>query len=440
MILKSYSLWDRLFALLLAAFSLFYFWGLKAVPFHPDESTQLFMSADFEALFTRPLTLVWQPGEDGDLRQRYRLLDAPLTRYLIGVGRMATGQPALATDWDWSLSWNENRSAGALPTSSQLDAARFAVAALFPLTLLFTYLTGKALAGGSAGLLAALLTATNALILLHTRRAMAESALIFGVTLTIWALSRTKSPGWLIGLALALAFNAKQSTAGLLPAGILALAWASPPAENWIRWISERWAGFLAVIFLATAALNPILWSDPIPAALDAFHLRQSFTQSQFDTIGAIASNQSLSSPVDRGLALIANLYFTPPAIADVGNYVEETVVSAKLYLSNPINDLLRGSLGGSLVLFLSLFGVATYIFEAFSGQEERRRQAAIVVAAGLSQFAILAATIPVPFQRYAMPLVPFACLFSAIGIDRMARLAKRAAARLHHGSSRKVG
>jgi hypothetical protein len=175
MILKRFSIWDRLFAVLLVASSLFYFWGLKAVPFHPDEGTQLFMSADFEALLTRPLTLVWQPGEDGDLRQRYRLLDAPLTRYLIGAGRMATGQPALVMDWDWSLGWKENSMAGAVPTPSQLDAARFAVASLFPLTLLFTYLTGKALVGGPAGLLAALLTATNALILLHTRRAMAES-------------------------------------------------------------------------------------------------------------------------------------------------------------------------------------------------------------------------------------------------------------------------
>ena len=438
MILKRFSIWDRLFAVLLVASSLFYFWGLKAVPFHPDESTQLFMSADFEALLTRPLTLVWQPGEDGDLRQRYRLLDAPLTRYLIGAGRMATDQPALAMDWDWSLGWKENSMAGAVPTPSQLDAARFAVASLFPLTLLFTYLTGKALVGGPAGLLAALLTATNALILLHTRRAMAESALIFGVTLTIWALSRTKSPGWLIGLALALAFNAKQSAAGLLPAGILALAWASPPAKNRICWASERWAGFLGVFFLVTTVLNPFLWSDPIPAALDALRLRQSFTQSQYDTIGSIAPNQLLSTPVDRGLALIANLYFTPPAIADVRNYVEETAVSAELYLSNPINDLLRSSLGGSLIFFLTLFGVAVYILEAFFGQGERLRQAVVVVAAVLSQFALLAATIPVPFQRYATPLVPFACLFSAIGIDRLVRLAARAAARLPLGSGHK--
>ena len=33
--------------------------GLPGIPFHPDESTQLFMSSDIETLRHAPLSLVW---------------------------------------------------------------------------------------------------------------------------------------------------------------------------------------------------------------------------------------------------------------------------------------------------------------------------------------------------------------------------------------------
>src|SRR4030067_808767 len=39
--------------------------GLPGVPFHPDESTLLMMSADFEELWRAPLSLAWSPEKAG---------------------------------------------------------------------------------------------------------------------------------------------------------------------------------------------------------------------------------------------------------------------------------------------------------------------------------------------------------------------------------------
>ena len=66
---KRVSLPGLLFIALAGALILYNFWSVKLVPFHPDESTYLFMSSDFEALLQDPLSLVWEADKAGDPRQ-----------------------------------------------------------------------------------------------------------------------------------------------------------------------------------------------------------------------------------------------------------------------------------------------------------------------------------------------------------------------------------
>ena len=131
-----------------------YWAGTLGVPFHPDESAQLYMSADVELLFENPTDLFWTPAETGGLREQYRLLDAPLTRTLIGLGRVLTNTAALPADWVWAASWEENTGNGALPDRRLLAMGRLSVAWLFPLTLWFSYEAGKILGGKRLGWLA----------------------------------------------------------------------------------------------------------------------------------------------------------------------------------------------------------------------------------------------------------------------------------------------
>jgi len=131
--------------------SLIYLAGVSRVPFHPDESTYLYMSSDFETFYRQPSVVFWQPEPADELRQHYRLVDPPLLRSWIGFVRWLTGQPLLAADWDWSKFWQENQAAGALPSPGLLQTARLAVALLFPLTLIFMFLAGKQLGGELGG-------------------------------------------------------------------------------------------------------------------------------------------------------------------------------------------------------------------------------------------------------------------------------------------------
>ena len=78
----------------------FYIWGINLVPFHPDERTYLFMSSDFDQLIHDPFSMAWKPDNESDQRQRYRELDAPLTRYMLGLGRSLFSIPAPKVDWD----------------------------------------------------------------------------------------------------------------------------------------------------------------------------------------------------------------------------------------------------------------------------------------------------------------------------------------------------
>ncbi len=213
---------DLLLISVICVISFFYWQGVAGVPFHPDESTYLFMSADWERFISNPISLGYQSNDTG-LQQQYRLLDPPLGRYLIGISRSLAGYSPPSADWDWALTWEENNRAGALPSPDSLTAARFGPAALFPFSLLLIYLAGWRLGGRFLGWSSMLLLATNALVLLHTRRAMSESGLIFTICLFIACLVFCRRRPWLLGIPVALMVCAKHSTLPLAVIGLLAL-------------------------------------------------------------------------------------------------------------------------------------------------------------------------------------------------------------------------
>jgi hypothetical protein len=406
-------------------FSAGYWLGVAAVPFHPDESTYLFMSADWEALFSRPFSLAWQP-EITDPRQLYRLLDAPLSRNLIGASRWIAGLPALPADWNWSLNWEQNRLAGALPDAGLLSAGRFGEAVLFPLSLLLLYLTGLRLGGKVLGWSAMLLLAANALVWLHTRRAMAEGGLVFSVCLfTISLVSCQKRP-WLIALPAALAFCAKQSTLPMAAIGFLAVIAYTPRPLVGFR--LARSLGLFALLWLGLVGLlNPFLWAHPLESIQAAILARQDLLARQTSEFAAALPGSVLTSPWLSAISLLANLYLTPPALADVGNYLAQTSASSQVYLANPLHSLLRSLPAGALLLVLSVFGFYLAGRQGLSSRVIQRWDIGLAWLAGLLQFLSLVLTVTLPFQRYAVPLVPFVCLWTAWSMAHLWALARDA-------------
>jgi hypothetical protein len=401
----------------ITAASILYWTGLPDVPFHPDEGTQLFMSADFTRFFSHPLDLAWSPNREDNLQQHYREMDAPLTRDMLGFAGWIRGLEPLKTDWNWALSWQENKALGALPEERLLLTGRLAVGILYPLTLILMAACGKILGGSAAGWAALALTAGNALILLHTRRAMAESSLIFTTALSLWAILRFQRYPWLAALPVALAFNAKQSALVLILPALVGMAWQPGFPHRFLK----QALLFFGIFAGVTWALNPFLWNQPLQAAAAAWHARAEFTQGQVDLLASLSQNQAvLRSLPDRIVGTLAQVFFTPPAIADVGNYLAETRSAADLYLANPFHQLLRGLLGGTFLFSLSLFGWILALWQGLFKKTANHRPLILLACAALSTAVALVLLVQVPFQRYYMILVPAANLLAAYGFCQL--------------------
>jgi hypothetical protein len=419
---RGITLADGLFCLLLLLSGVAYFTALPAVPFHPDETTQIFMSADLGTLLTHPAELLWRPRPTDPLRQTYRELDAPLSRYLIGLGRWIGGSAGLTMDWDWGASWSTNVKSGALPSPGLLLTARLAVAWLFPISLLLIYLGCRRAGHAWAGWIACAILTLHPLVLLHTRRAMAESALFFGAALVIALLPAFHIRPWAAGLAGALALNAKQSALGFLPAAWIAAAW--PEDLRRIKFTSTffRLGEYFASLVVLTFLLNPFLWQDPVSAAAAAMTARGDLLARQTADFH-VTSPTSAAAVGNQAVIILGQVYLAPPQFEEVGNYTADTAVQKSAYLANPLNDLLQGPIWGGLFLFFTLLGVVLSLYKIPQLTLPERRWVILLALATCGEFAILVIALPLPYQRYVIPLLPFICIWAALGFEGIARL-----------------
>jgi len=403
---------------LLILLSIFYFWGIVTVPFHPDESTYIRMSQDFETLFNNPRSMAWQPDIPQTSEMRYRMIDAPVTRYLIGLGRMLGGQPNLLSDWDWGKTWVENSSAGALPSRELLFLARFSITLLFPITMVFMYCIGLNWGGRGMGWLASALLGMNALTLLHARRAMAEGATLFGIVFFVWSLNYAKRFPWLIGFAMAMAVNAKYSALALVPIGLIAVSWLPRGGRKRATSFAANMLQFALMFGVMTISLNPFLWRQPLQALEVSWTARQELIQRQYADVQGLAPEKALRTLSQRTLSLVANLYITPPSFAEIGNYVDETSVDEAVYLSIPGHNLGRNLIAGGILLALTGLGVLLAVYRTIWTHYKQKQFSVLLLTAAAFQLTALLVAVPLPWQRYSIPLLPFVCLFAAYGLQ----------------------
>jgi len=390
--------------------------SVMLVPFHPDESTYLYMSTDLDTFLSDPFSLQWNPNQEEDPHQKSRELDAPLIKYLLGISRKFAGMTPLKTDWDWSKSWEENKNAGALPSNDILHSGRFGVSLLFPLTLLSLYHLVKHLTNSWGGIISIIFLGTNALILLHTRRAMAEGALVFGITLSLFSLLKADKYPWLTGIAIALAFNAKQTSIALLPAGLLAVCWIADNSQK-TRIILRNAMIYVVTFLVVTFLLNPLIWRNPLRATLASIKARQELVNHQVEDTSKIAPQKALETPTQKIAALIAQAFIAPPSFSEIGNYLQNTSAAEQKYISVWNNTLWRGFFVGGFVFIFSLLGLIFSFSLNNQQKKERKREIILLVIATLFQAGGLITALPLPWQRYYMPLFPFIALWFSIGI-----------------------
>lgn len=412
-----------LISLLIMLLSGFFIWGSVLVPFHPDESTFLYMSSDFELWISQPLSLAFNPDNVQDARQRYRLIDAPLTRYYLGLARSINGQKAPANDWDWSANWEENLSTGSVPQAELMQTSRLAISFLFPFTLLLIFLIGHEIQGFNTGILAVLFLGFNALILVHNRRAMAESWLTLGILLSIWSALQADRRPWLAGAGLAVAFGAKHTGLLLLPLGLSVILQPTLLNRRYLGKTMKALGQFLGVFLILTALLNPVFWRQPLNAARAAWAARTDLvTQQVADSMQPEPGRLSQLITIRLG-TIIANNFLVPPAFYEVGNYSAETAEAQATYLQVPGHNLMRSPVGAGVSLLLTLSGLI-YSVRGYQKMPKRQKRAhGILWLAGVTLFLGALILVPLPWQRYAVPLIPITSLWAAYSLTHFSEL-----------------
>jgi len=430
----------------LFAWSLFALWVIRnaaGVPFHPDESTYIYMSHDFDTFFSEhnPAALAWTPGREADPALRYRLLDPPLLRYLIGLSRSLAGSPPtkLNADWNWSRTWEANLQTGAMPAPDLLFIARLPSALLTALAPLIVFRISRELGGSGTGVVAALLYGFNSLVLLHGRRAMSEGPMLFTALLALWWIVRVPQRPALTGFGAALATAAKLTGLALLAVALLAVAFlpsaeaAGPPR----RWLRIRSLSMCLVTFaVVTLLLNPVSWAAPIPALAAMVKTRQELHTQQVAMTRLVAPNYVLDQPGLRLLAMVYHVYFAPLAFWDIPNYANQTRPAELQYLSMPLQHILRNPVSavdnlatGGLLLALTLagmvFGAITLVRHRFSPttspSPKEGRTLSLLWVWTLLTVGILT-LIDIPFHRYYLPLVPIISIWAAYGLQTLLR------------------
>jgi hypothetical protein len=143
---------------------------------------------------------------------------------------------------------------------------------------------------------------------------------------------------------------------------------------------------------------------------------RQALLERQVADVRLLAPEQVLETPGERGLAILAHLYLAPPMFAETGNYQAETAREEAAYLAYPLNRLWGGQLGAGFLLAATLLGLA-WTARTVRCDPAKRRATSLFLLAGFLQTAFLVAAVPLPWQRYSLPLVPFVCLLASGGL-----------------------
>ncbi len=391
--------------------AIFYFSGIPSVPFHPDEATQIFMSSDVEFIFNDTSELFYKNSTVDLRKQNYRLLDAPLSKYFIGLSRLIFNQKPINQDWDWSASYEEN--SNAVPNSQLLTSSRFAVALFFPFSIIFFILILRKIIGEKIILLvfAGILFSFNSLMLLHTRRAMAESLLIFFLLLSLYVLL-TLPPEklWLSVIPITLAINAKQSLWFLVPIFIILLL---TKKALWVKKFLCQIIFFFLVLVAIFYILNPVLWNQPIKTSIEMIKERQELSNRQFNDINYVTPEFTVTKFSERITALIGQTFVLKPAYQDVINYSDVLQSSISDYSSNPIqNGWLRNLFVGVIFYFICFYGMIKSI-KNFS-----KDRVVILTCSFIFLVLEILFFIQIPFQRYYLPLIPFSLIFFIYGLN----------------------
>ncbi len=422
---------DSLWLLLLAAYIVA---GAAIVPFHGDESTQLFMGRDFFYLFHNgDLSKIlydgaWSSRED---EQHLRLINGTVSKTIHGWLTASAGmsRDQINGQWDWQLDYAANRDLGNLPETQLLQHARLASSAQLALAVALFFALVRMTIGRPEAYVASALFALHPAILLNGRRAMMEGSHLLGMMLVLlagaWLL---QGQSWwkfvLLGVASGFAVAAKHPNAFVVALAFLACAafWlyqtakARGPAR---RKQAQPLLGLLAAGGLALFIfylLNPAWWQAPLDSAAEVLRLRFDLLKEQVALYGGY------DSPAERIAGFLERAFFDRSQYYEVAQWASFDAIRAEIsaYESSGFAGLaIDGVLGGLVMLALTTWGIV-YLTRALQILSKYRW---LLLVWGSGIVLITLVLTPLPWQRYYLPALPFTQLAAACAFLRLIRL-----------------
>ncbi len=419
--------------------------GTSSVPFHGDESTQIYMSRDYAYQFLQGNLdrLRYHDPPLSATEQQLRLLNGTLNKTLIGLawhlGGFSVDQ--VNEQWDWGGDWNYNQSNNHAPSEALLQISRIPSAVLLAAGVIVIFVLGRLLGGRPVAYLASLYYALNPALLIEGRRAMMEGSLTFFSLLTvlagIWLIQKQRgSTALLLGIAAGLALASKHTAVFTLMAvgGTCAL----DPRAEWVikgrnveahgRAPLRIYALLLVAGVIALAifyAMNPAWWGDPLTRAGQVLSLRSDLLTGQTAAFGGYASLSDALGGFFRQVFVNSPQYYEIPAWA---GYIAEPISRYESSFWKGIS--IGGSVLGGVVLLLltALGGVAamgrklalTQVYSDISTAQQRSESRAVRVLIFVWALVMLATTAlltPIEWQRYYLPAAPAVGLLAALGL-----------------------
>ena len=408
---------DALWLTLLAAYCVA---GLSLATFHGDEAMHIYTSHDYVTAFVdgQPGRLITRPPYEPDSDAHLRLLNGSVMRYAIGLSWRLAGlserELPPPPGWDWPNSYAANLTNGYRPSPAMLAAARRPSALFLAASVATMFGLGWRVGGRRVAYLTSGLYAVNPVVLLSGRRAMTEAALLcFGLATVLVAATiscrdalaeRTPLRWWAaLGVLGGLALASKHS-------GVVFVA----AAAGWLLLDSRRGFGVttgrmtlsLALALAVFVGLSPALWSSPFARIRDLVVERRLLVARQ------VALDPLAPTDLgERAVALWTEPFIAPTQHIDLGAWDRDPAFMAEVihYRASVLSGLPFGTVLGVPLTVLAGWGVVVAV---------RRRQWGMVVWLAVS--AAITLLTPLPWQRYALPLVPVTTLLAGLGIQSM--------------------
>lgn len=431
--MKRYGL-SALWLLFLAAFILI---GVPDASFHGDETSFIYSSRDYAALFLRgkPQDVSIDLPVDDDV-EYLRLVDGSLARYSIGLAWYLAGysESDLPThNFNWTTGYAENLADGRIPGLPLLTVARLPSATFLTLSVAVMFALGWRFGGQAMAFVVSGLYALNPIIVLNGRRALQEGGLLcFGLlTMLVGAIISQRRERGHVPLALWI---------GLIVAGALALVsknngfvyvaaaylWILAPDLPRPRALL-RTAGRLVICGALTialfVALSPGMWRDPVRNTLVAAWARVEAMQDQ-----AAHDPEAPTTLARRASDILTQPFLRPLDHWESGspNAAEGQSDLIAAYDASPISGIHFGAVLGVPLTLLAILGVVASLSARLRPYRSAALARGLLLWLGVNIVVLLG--LPLPWQRYFLSLIPVATILAAVGLWAVVGWARAAA------------